>query len=154
MTSGFLPSLFFNHTSLVCMYSSSAEVVWCPPSCRQSGTTAGLGRGWDLGLHQAGLHSQAVPRSHLPTPPGCRHRALRQQDAGSVHCLLSRRLWSSVLWVLQTCSFSNLVLNVFFIPVSQGRGNLASHSCESQLSLCHAIVCGWALETESSSPSL
>lgn len=45
-------------------------------------------------------------------------------------------------------------LNVIFIRFCQVRGNWASHLWGSQLSWCHVIVCGSALEMVSSSPSL
>lgn len=87
--------------------STFAEVIWCSPSEGQPGTSAGLGWRRDLGVHQTWLHSQAVPRSHLPAPPGRRHRALRQQNAGSVldsfkyhsTCQRMTQIWPS------TCSF-------------------------------------------------
>lgn len=125
-----------------------AEVVWRPPPQGQPGPSAGLGWWRHLGVHQAGLHPEAVPRPHHAAPAGRRHRALRQQDARSVS---STRLNPEALTGAVENS-GGLICSV--APCRQVRGNLASHSSGSRRSRCRATVCGSVLGTGSSSPSL
>ena len=54
------------------------------PSQGEPGPADGVGRGRRVGLHQARLHAQAVPRAHPRAPAGRGHRAIRQQNAGCV----------------------------------------------------------------------
>lgn len=60
----------------------SVEVLRCPPSQGESGEAAGVDRRRCVGVDPAGLHLASLPRTHPPAPPGCGHRAIRQQDAG------------------------------------------------------------------------
>jgi len=61
------------------------ENVWCTHSGWEPGASDGLHGRRRLVDDAPGQHTAALSRQHISAPPGCRHWAVRQQDAWWVH---------------------------------------------------------------------